>query len=368
MVSEANQVMRTMLDKLNASPQISYQYYRSVNYFSENYHSELNGAIYLDYSITDSLLGFRFMVDSEKHKTIYNGAECFMLNKGDNTMNLYRKPVADDFSSLSLFANSIVTLKKALPKIIEDDNITKSHADTTVNGSHCHLVTFILKDKTLDYLGGYFHISEKRDIIYHLIIDKSTSLPLQVIQRNNVLPQDYVLTSFSAVNLSPDSPAENTWYYSDYSDKFLLSSKTKLELIKEKTKSPDWKLPIYGDQETIGSGNLVGKAVLLEFWMKNCGPCIASIPKLNALKEKYRTKNLEIIGINMQDNQDAIGKFYEKNHPQFRTAMDKDGSVTTSFGVSAFPTVVLLDKTGSVVYAGGFDHARIESLLMEIVE
>ncbi len=57
--------------------------------------------------------------------------------------------------------------------------------------------------------------------------------------------------------------------------------------------------------------------------------------------------------------------FYEKNHPEFKTIIDDNGNITKAYGIDGFPTVVLIDKKGVVLYAGGFDKELIDKLLQK---
>lgn len=53
-----------------------------------------------------------------------------------------------------------------------------------------------------------------------------------------------------------------------------------------------------------------GKLYMLECWATWCGPCIAAIPHVNQLHEKYHEKGLRVIGMNVWDkDEDEVQKF-----------------------------------------------------------
>ena len=53
-----------------------------------------------------------------------------------------------------------------------------------------------------------------------------------------------------------------------------------------------------------------GKVYILECWATWCGPCIAAIPHVDALYDKYQEKGLRVIGVNVwEDGKDKVAEF-----------------------------------------------------------
>ncbi len=89
-----------------------------------------------------------------------------------------------------------------------------------------------------------------------------------------------------------------------------------------------------------------------------------------ALYNKYRTRGLTILGINVQWDKEALAHtfldVYKVNYPAGR---DASGQIGNLYGVEATPTSVFIDKAGKVVeqHEGELDEAeftkRIDALL-----
>src|SRR5689334_13727427 len=45
-----------------------------------------------------------------------------------------------------------------------------------------------------------------------------------------------------------------------------------------------------------------GRTVIVNFWATWCAPCVAEMPSIMLLREKYAKQGLEVIGVNLQEN------------------------------------------------------------------
>ncbi len=94
---------------------------------------------------------------------------------------------------------------------------------------------------------------------------------------------------------------------------------------------------------------LTGKVVVLNFWFINCPPCRQEIPDLNELADKYRD-NPDVVFIAVAlDAKYDINDFLKTN--PFRYHIIDDGRyIASRYGINSYPTNVVLDKQGKVVF------------------
>ncbi|MDE6613007.1 MAG: TlpA family protein disulfide reductase, partial [Clostridia bacterium] len=90
------------------------------------------------------------------------------------------------------------------------------------------------------------------------------------------------------------------------------------------------------------------KAVVLNFFYTTCGPCQAEFPAIQGAYEAYSDK-IALIALSNQDSTADIKKFKESRGLTFDMAYDSAG-VTGMFGISNFPTTVIVDRYGAVAY------------------
>lgn len=102
-----------------------------------------------------------------------------------------------------------------------------------------------------------------------------------------------------------------------------------------------------------------GKVVVLDFWATWCGPCVASLPHIREVHEKYKDREVLVIGVScdspMQketpdDNRKKVADFIKaKELPWTQTYAGEWPKVAVKYGVSSIPTVWVIGKDGNIL-------------------
>ncbi len=113
----------------------------------------------------------------------------------------------------------------------------------------------------------------------------------------------------------------------------------------------------------------VGKTpVLIEFWATWCANCKELEPALKAAAAKYAGK-VRFVGVAVSVNQsaDKVKAFVEKHALPGDQYFDTKGTATGAYDVPATSYVVLLDKTGKVVYTGLGGRQNLDAAIKKIL-
>jgi thiol-disulfide isomerase/thioredoxin len=95
-----------------------------------------------------------------------------------------------------------------------------------------------------------------------------------------------------------------------------------------------------------------GKVVLVDFWATWCGPCRAELPNVVAAYSKYHDKGFEIVGISLDQSEDALKSFLPENKVTWAQFFDGKGwenVLAKKYGITSIPMTFLLDKEGKIV-------------------
>ena len=100
---------------------------------------------------------------------------------------------------------------------------------------------------------------------------------------------------------------------------------------------------------------LRGHVVVLDFWTYCCINCMHTLPTLARLEKAYSGKPVVFVGVHSgkffseqetKNVQSAVLR-YEIEHP---VVVDRQMQIWQGFGVQAWPTIIILDPNGNVVY------------------
>jgi thiol-disulfide isomerase/thioredoxin len=109
----------------------------------------------------------------------------------------------------------------------------------------------------------------------------------------------------------------------------------------------------------------IGKTpVLMEFWAVWCPNCKELEPTLLSVAKKYGGR-VKFVGIAVSVNQtpDRVKAFVEKHGLPGDQLFDTKGNATGAYDVPATSYVVVLDKSGKVVYTGLGGKQDLEAAL-----
>ena len=115
-----------------------------------------------------------------------------------------------------------------------------------------------------------------------------------------------------------------------------------------------------------------GKTVVAYFWATWCKPCLKEVPLLIGLQNKYKDKNVQFIGIAI-DNADKVEKFTKDNAIPYPILIGGDDAMALAkkMGdlVGGLPFMVVIDKNGKLVdkILGEIPEGKLEKILAETV-
>lgn len=123
------------------------------------------------------------------------------------------------------------------------------------------------------------------------------------------------------------------------------------------------------DGKNLTLGQYRGKVILLDFWAVDCGGCKVEIPWYVDFDRKYRSRGLQLIGIDMYgETPEKIRAFMAKSGMQYPVAVGTD-ALGARFGLQAMPLTLLIDRQGriAVSHAGIVDRDAFERDIQELL-
>ena len=116
--------------------------------------------------------------------------------------------------------------------------------------------------------------------------------------------------------------------------------------------------PVFTNYENANGGttslsDLKGKLLYIDVWATWCRPCLAEIPALKALQDKFKNnKDIEFVSLSIDDDREAWRKAVkDKDLKGVQLIADKafESQFIQDYGISQIPTFLIIDKDGKIV-------------------
>ena len=121
------------------------------------------------------------------------------------------------------------------------------------------------------------------------------------------------------------------------------------------------------DSSTIPLAPSKGKILVVSFWATWCGPCRAMEPHFERVAAQFLgIPDVVFLSADCDEDESLVPPYLAEEKPR-TTVVFADG-LDRLLSVNAFPTVVILDRTGKIAYrAEGFDPEDVETVLASAV-
>jgi thiol-disulfide isomerase/thioredoxin len=104
------------------------------------------------------------------------------------------------------------------------------------------------------------------------------------------------------------------------------------------------------DGTEFSTESLKGKVIMIDFWATWCGPCVAELPRVTKVYEKYHDKGFEIVSVSFDKTVDPINTFLA-DHKEItwiqvfnpKTPLWDAGK---EWGINSIPTYFIIDRKG----------------------
>lgn len=114
-----------------------------------------------------------------------------------------------------------------------------------------------------------------------------------------------------------------------------------------------------------------GKVVFINFWATWCPPCQAEMPFLKSFYEREQDSGVVILGVNATRTEvsvPVVKAWSESWALPFPIMLDKEGKVTETYKVNAYPVTFMLDREGRIrlKHQGPMDENMLREALQRV--
>lgn len=102
------------------------------------------------------------------------------------------------------------------------------------------------------------------------------------------------------------------------------------------------------DESEVRSEDLAGKVVILDFWATWCKPCIAAVPVIDEVADRFREQGVVYYAVSTGEDRDLVSGFVEEQGWDVNVLVDSTETIADAFKADALPQTVVIGKNGII--------------------
>lgn len=109
--------------------------------------------------------------------------------------------------------------------------------------------------------------------------------------------------------------------------------------------------------QTVRLSDFEGKIVIVNYWATWCPPCLAEVPGLVSIYEKYKDKGVVVIGITLDESRESVLRFVEDYSVTYPILFSTRQVLRDYGNLRSIPTTFILDQKHKLVdRVRGYEH------------
>jgi len=133
--------------------------------------------------------------------------------------------------------------------------------------------------------------------------------------------------------------------------------------------APDFQLDDVNTGQPVSLSGLRGRPVWINFWATWCPACKVELPTMKQWYDRYKSKGLALVGVDMREDPDQVRAFTKSNGYDWLFVIDADVQVRERYDTIGIPNHVFVDAQGIVraIEIGELKENSIEGYLAKIM-
>lgn len=301
---------------------------------------------------SDSIFGGSFWIKNDSIDRYYDLENIYIIDHNNKKITKFFPHKGQDGvikgNTISGVLNSYFFKTNRLSKSLKDSTTLVSLNDTIFRDLKRNSIEFKFKDN--------LPIEKQRKTFFFNDEDLLKSITYSVKLQNE---WQYNEWHFSNEKYNEITDIDLKSEFNDIVKSYKIENYTEpnpkeMEPITNGIKAPIFKGFNFQLNDSLSLEDYKNKYILLDFWYKDCFPCIKAIASLNKLRTEYSKKDLIILGLNPYDNKekdkDKLEEFIKINKMNYPTIF-VDEEVIKAYNVRAYPTFYIINNKGKIVYS-----------------